>query len=555
MLKKINKKDAILLIISIIAIIVFFTLTSVQPLNAKVGAIYDDNLMIYLADNIIQGKWLGEYSNMTLIKGVFTPIFIAILYFFKTPFLTGQMIFYLLAIICFILTIKKIVKNKYILLLIFLYLLYNPIMYSTELCRAYRDGIYTSLIIFFISSIIGIFINRNENCFKLLKYFILLGFSFSAIYLCREETIWLMPFLIIATLITVGFVVRDKTIKNKIKKILLYLIPISIFVISISTVCFLNYKYYGVFSLNQYWSIEFKEAYGALTRINSDTKKDKVPVTKDALAKAYKISPTFAKLEEYFKLTEFNWSICGDGEFFEIQGGWFHWALMNGADYLGYYENANKANEFYQKIADEINEACDKGLVECLPYKRVSNVCRFGIKEILHTVTKMPNTIKYQYLLKEAEFKIPKTLELGNEEIVEKYKNITNEEISKKESYRANENKFRLNSMKIIHKVYVILNSIIFYNSIFMYLIIVIKFIKDMKCYYSEFLILSGLLVLYLCRIFIITFTTEFMWTSATNTMYMSNIYPIQYIFSILSIYFGLKNLKNIEKSSFKGLM
>ena len=114
MLKKINKKDAILLIISIIAIIVFFTLTSVQPLNAKVGAIYDENLMIYLADNIIQGKWLGEYSNMTLIKGVFTPIFIAILYFFKTPFLTGQTIFYLLAIICFILTIKKIVKNKYI---------------------------------------------------------------------------------------------------------------------------------------------------------------------------------------------------------------------------------------------------------------------------------------------------------------------------------------------------------------------------------------------------------------------------------------------------------
>ena len=169
MLKKINKKDVILLIISIIAIVIFFALISVQPLNAKVGAIYDDNLMIYLADNIIQGKWLGEYSNMTLIKGVFTPIFIAMLYFLKIPFLTGQMIFYLLAIICFVLIIKRIVKNKYILLVMFLYLLYNPIMYSTELCRVYRDGIYTSLIIFLISSIIGIFLERKENCFKLLK--------------------------------------------------------------------------------------------------------------------------------------------------------------------------------------------------------------------------------------------------------------------------------------------------------------------------------------------------------------------------------------------------
>ena len=37
MLKKINKENVFLLIISIMAIVIFFAIISVQPLNAEVG--------------------------------------------------------------------------------------------------------------------------------------------------------------------------------------------------------------------------------------------------------------------------------------------------------------------------------------------------------------------------------------------------------------------------------------------------------------------------------------------------------------------------------------
>lgn len=79
----------------------------------------------------------------------------------------------------------------------------NPVEYSAQLCRVYRDGIYTSIIIYLLAFLIGIFLNRKENAKKLIKYFIGAGVSFSSAYLCREETIWLVPFLLIITIVTI----------------------------------------------------------------------------------------------------------------------------------------------------------------------------------------------------------------------------------------------------------------------------------------------------------------------------------------------------------------
>lgn len=58
---------------------------------------------------------------------------------------------------------------------------------------------------------------------------------------------------------------------------------------------------------------------------------------------------------------------------------------------------------------------------------------------------------------------------------------------------------------------------------------------------YNEILILLGLAGLYLCRIFIITFTYITMYTDALNTMYLANTYGVQILFSLLAIIFLYK--------------
>lgn len=362
-LKK-NKKEIMFWTIIILIMIIRIVIVDVQPLKTDYSMVYDDILMLEQANNILEGNWLGEYNSLTLVKGPFTPIFMALMNILHIPFLLAIQIFYCISCAFLILILIKIVKSKTVLTILFIILMFNPIMYSDNLLRPYRDNIYCSLIIFLIAFLIGIFINRKETPKKLIKYMVGLGLIISFIYTCREENLWIMPIIIVACLVTIIFMCTENKGKDRIKKCLLYLIPISIFASIIISICSINYYNCRVFTLNQYWSKEFKAAYGALTRIKPEREVARVPVTRETMNRAYVYSPTLKTLEGFFEGEDGNrWRSVGEGTYTEIGGGWFHWALMEAMEQAGYYKNAKTANETYQKIADEINNACDKRII------------------------------------------------------------------------------------------------------------------------------------------------------------------------------------------------
>lgn len=531
------------LIIIILICIIKIIFTSVQDINANISLLYDDTLIVKQANSIISGNWLGEYNCLTLVKGAFAPLFIAFLNIIQVPFLIGQEIMYDISIIFLTLVLSKKIENKKILVIISIILLFNPIMYCSELIRVYRDGIYVSLIVFLIALTIGLFLNRKEKIKKIVLYQIGLGFALSAIYLCREDFIWIIPYLIGTVIITICYMLRDKELHNKIKRVNTYFIPICIFTISILTVMSINYKYYGVFQLNQYWGKEFKEAYGALTRIKVEEKR-KVPITREALSIAYKISPTFAELKDYLEGEEGKkWAMCGDGDSVEIQGGWIHWAIIRAVESKGYYKDAKTANEFYRRVSDEINKACDEGVVDAYP-KRVSNTGRFDVEDIINTFKKSVDTIKYQskYYLVKIKGTPPRTIKENDEKIVKTFQNVTNQNVISGDTYKGTENKIKVNVLNNILKTYQKINPILFLVSIFISIIYIINnFIKKDK---KEFVwILLGLWGIYYSRIFIITFTNITMYTEAINISYLAPTYVIQLLISMLTILLLLKNI------------
>lgn len=289
------------LIFLILLVILKIIIVQVQPLNAKYTMKYDDQLMVEMAENIVDGNWLGEYNSRTLIKGVFTPLFISFLYILHIPFLIGKEIFYGISCIALTIILSKKIKNKGILILIYIVLLLNPVEYSEDLSRVYRDEIYISLIMYLLAFSLGIFLCRKEKIKEQIKYYIGFGITISATYLCREETIWLVPFIIFILIATWIPILLDKKLKNKVKRISLSLIPIFILVISINIICAINYKYYGVYTLNQYWGKAFESAYGALTRVLPEKEKERVPVTNETLQKLYELSPKLAELQSFFE--------------------------------------------------------------------------------------------------------------------------------------------------------------------------------------------------------------------------------------------------------------
>ena len=537
-------KEYWLVLLFIILLIIKILIVQVQPTTAKYSMIYDDQLMIEQANSIVSGNWLGEYNSKTLTKGVFTPLFIALTYILNIPFLIGKEIFYGIACIVFVLIISKKIKSKIALICIYIIILINPVEYSVQLCRVYRDGLYTSLILFLLAFLIGIFINRKEGIKKQIKYFIGLGISFGATYLCREETIWLLPVILIMSIATI--------IPNYLnKKIFLYIIPIVITLLLTNVVCMINYKYYGVYTLNQYWGKAFQLAYGVLLRIKPQEEKQRVPITRETMQRLYEVSPKFAELKDFFEGQEGDdWRDMGITIEGEMTGGYVQWALMDAVESLGYYETATKAEKYYTELAEEINKLCDEGIIESRTQKIVSNSCYFELGDILKTITKMPETIKYQYTLEDISMMVinpGEIIGLEKEKIL--FKKMTNQQIVTMGHYTQKNNRTRIMILEKIEKIYENINPYLFYISIIVVVIFVLINIKKLKEVYEELVILIAIAGLYASRILIITFTKEMMFEEALNTSYLSCIYDIQYLFGIISIIFLVTNIKNRSKN------
>lgn len=546
MKKKSKEKIAITLFL-IITIIAKIWLIKVQPVRYLPTNKYDDGLMVNMANNLLQGKWLGEYNCLTLVKGIFTPLFIAITKIIEIPFLIGQDLFYDISCIFVIYVVGKILKNKKLLGIIYICLIFNPITYSAELCRVYRDGIYSGLTMFLIGFAYIIFLNRRENIKKQIKYFVGLGITLSSLYLCREETIWLLPFVLMSTIITMIFIAKDKNINNTRKRLLLYLIPIGIVIVNNLLVCTINYKNYGVFELNQYWSKEFKSAYGALTRVKPKETYSRVPVSQETMKRIYEISPKFKELEKYLSGEEGKrWSKCGDSQYGEIQGGWLHWALIRAVEEQEDYKDAKTANKYYQELADEINNAIDNGKIEGYQEKRVSIVPKFSYKEILETFIKSEKAIKYQtkYYLVSTEVQWSYK---DDEKDVTMWQNVTTSKTDFVEKYTGKFDKLKLEILKNIKIIYEKVNPCLFIISIICLIVEVIYFIRNKEKNYKQILLILGLATLYYCRIFIITFTSITMYSTAMNSMYLANTYGIQILFSLCSIVFCINNI-NFKK-------
>ena len=128
-------------IITIILLCLIRFLISFNLINFYIGNLpFDDALMLRQSSSLLSGDYLGLYSNMTLVKGPIFPFLIAFLRLINLSYSFSFTILYILSTLFFVLSLKKIIKDKRILLIIFSFLLFNPVTYSSELFqRLYRN--------------------------------------------------------------------------------------------------------------------------------------------------------------------------------------------------------------------------------------------------------------------------------------------------------------------------------------------------------------------------------------------------------------------------------
>ena len=212
---------------------------------------------------------------------------------------------------------------------------------------------------------------------------------------------WLVPSLTIITIIYLAKLFslnRSKTNKNKLKIGLVnLLLPFIIFATAINTISMINFINYGIYTTVDIKAKGFVQAYSALMRVKSQYKPF-IPVPREAREKIYQISPTFKELQPFLETSNgfistscrVIPSTCQEKDY---AGGWFIWALRDAVARAGYYVDANQTDSFYQKIAREINQACDEQKLDCKPFRK-SLAPEFRLNYVQPLITSALDSLK-----------------------------------------------------------------------------------------------------------------------------------------------------------------
>lgn len=363
-IKRINITDKVLIIILILATIFRIWLAIKIPLYAQAGADFDDFLYTKYAVSHIKGDWLGEFEVKTLAKGASFSIFIAATYLSGIPYSVALISVYILASIIFIIAIRKYINNKWFLCILYLMLLFSPVMFHIENTqKIYRGGLIVAFSLLTIGSIIGLFGTKNGSRKDALKWSLLSGFSLSFFWFIKEDSIWIMPFVLgVIGSIIIYYIIKRKTIKNIISRSIIVTLPIIILLLSNITYCTINYLKYGEYTVTDRNGTYFKNVINDLLLIK-DEKKDNIWITKNMMYKAIEVSPTLKTIEKEIDNMYVNsWALVDGGE---IEGDIIFWIIKETVNDAGVYSNGGKyVNDFYKKIHEELKTAFEEGKLE-----------------------------------------------------------------------------------------------------------------------------------------------------------------------------------------------
>jgi len=540
-----KKKDIWIWIIPGIGVLVRLWLTESQPLFAIGNAMHDDRLFLTLAKNILDGNWLGPFDSLTLIKGPFFSIWVALAHILGIPLLLSGHILYAASCLLFAHAVKPLLSNKFSFVFLYLILLFNPAGFDAALTRATRDMIYPSLSVAVVACAFGVLLSSIYNN-RTWLWATGLGVAFSCLWLTREEGMWVFPFLLFiffAGMILIGARNCSPAAIGMFIRPCLISLAGSMFILH--AINMLNYVNYGIYAKTEMDSYSFKAAYGALSRVKPKDVKRYVPVTKWTRRQIYQLSPAFGELADYLEgpIGQM-WVEQGNGagriqtNWTEILGGWFIWAFRDAVADSGYYDHGKYPDEYYRRLADEINRACELGRLDCLPERAtLSPVWYWYYGKYL-----MPSMMERILALVNFEGIIVKPIRsIGSNEQLVFFQELTNEKIlgpnlnsnSVPTAAKDHWNALRVSLLKYLLKLYQLTMPIMAVYSAIAFMIALLHWVKKRENA-VRIVIPISLLILILTRITLLSLINVTSWQFHTLA-YLHPTHPLFLMFVFLA--------------------
>lgn len=317
---------------------------------------YDDGLLINLATKLMKYRWLGEYNQGTLVKGVMFPFYLAVLNKLGLPFVFANVLLCFAACLAFVTAAGRFIRSRAVLCGIFTLLMFNPLASASwTLNRVYRDSIYSPLVLLLFAFVIELFAGRNGSLRRYWAYAVAAGLMLAAVWHTREDSAWVLPFVIAALLVTALLIIFEKGLPGKAQRVAATAAAPVILALSIVAVCTVNYLSYGVFIQNTLMDGSLPRLVKDLSCIKPDVFMPQVPVPLSTREKAYAVSPTFKKVEPF--LESHGFVVIAHKN---PQCQMLIWALMDGVSTMG-DTSARASQAFYKQSAVEIEAAMKNG--------------------------------------------------------------------------------------------------------------------------------------------------------------------------------------------------
>lgn len=511
----------------------------------------DDDLMVRDASSLIAHDWLGPFDKYTMAKGITFPVYLTVMNKFGIPFLLSNVFLEFAACVTFVMVMRKLIPNRFWLAVLYTILMFNPMAtYYWTFNRVYRDSIYSYLVIFLFSCIISLFLNRYGSLLKTVWLSACSGFFLAAVWLAREDSPWVLPFVIAALLITALGICFNKKAAQKIKRLLALALVPGVLILSILLVSIINDHEYGYFGTNEFTSGNLPLLIKELSIIKPDVWNPRVPIPKSTREKAYAVSPTFTKIKGQLE-NNHTMRIEKGNPTCDI----FVWILLDSVQNAG-MKSASSTQKFYRQSAEEIQKAINEGKLQTRggymtifesPWdNRYISPLFKALGETVHMTVFMEDHL-HQKL---GAANVPSTGPVNQIRTLERVTN--NLAYNPAEPIPPQQ---KVDFFNKLASVYKFLNPAATVLAVAAYLYIFVRFLISIRTkkyiFFSEWIILTGLWMSYLVRMLLLSYSdvgTNFM----LYPMYLAPGYWLIVMFNFSSLFIAGRSLWEIGQNHFR---
>lgn len=332
------------------------------PINPLVGAACDDVLLVNWAQHFFEGKWTGPFSCYTFIKEIGFSAYLATICRLKLPYIMTTNLLYIGGCLVLLYAISHIVKQKWALCALYAVLLFHPVMAAAQTGqRVYRNSFAVALAVWVFGCLLNLYFDIGKKAFyRSLIWAVLAAGSLGVLWETKSDTIWLLPFTVAVLLATAFLILKNRKVLAPFPRLALVIFPILGIILTSHFVDIVNTKVYGAAGVAYYGP-----AMSILTNLDEEGTEKNISLPRKAFQKLCSSSPTLALVQEEIEAEMDAYDAYdtkpGDGN---VEDGWLGWALIGGIDKAGYYKDCQTANEFFQKVYQELSAAVEEGVLK-----------------------------------------------------------------------------------------------------------------------------------------------------------------------------------------------